>query len=291
MRIGEYSDFTVVRETDLGYMLREEGESDPEKDLFLHHNECANATLAAGQALKAFVYVDKKGRVAATLRTPSMTQSHGGFGTVSLVSSALGAFVFYGPSKDALLSKDDLPKDTATWPRVGAKIPGVLRPHGGKLLVKMMNKPEMLSLEGEGKLAVGNKVTAYVYRMTPDGINLATADFHIIFVHVSQILTPPTLGEEETVRITKVNDVDYNGTLKPTPQEEDAAREALATENEKKILDYLLAHDSLMTITDASSPLVIEKVFAMSKVQFKEALGHLYKEKKIFIAPDRVILL
>ena len=40
-----------------------------------------------------------------------------------------------------------------------------------------------------------------------------------------------------------------------------------------------------MNYTEDSDPLVIEKVFHMSKSAFKRAIGHLYKEEKIIFLP------
>ena len=41
--------------------------------------------------------------------------------------------------------------------------------------------------------------------------------------------------------------------------------------------------------TEDSDPLVIEKVFHMSKSAFKRAIGHLYKEEKIILLKNKIL--
>lgn len=46
-----------------------------------------------------------------------------------------------------------------------------------------------------------------------------------------------------------------------------------------------------MIFTSKSSPETIKRVFNMSKVQFKDALGRLYKERKIQLFDDKTVLI
>ena len=45
-----------------------------------------------------------------------------------------------------------------------------------------------------------------------------------------------------------------------------------------------------MAYTEETDPLIIDRVFHMSKLAFKRALGKLYKEELIIIEKNRVIL-
>lgn len=79
--LGKIKEFKVVKETKLGYMLVE-----GKNEYFLHHNESNYQILQPGDSVKAFIYADKKGRLAATLYLPTMTVDKIGFGTVVAVT-------------------------------------------------------------------------------------------------------------------------------------------------------------------------------------------------------------
>ena len=63
--LGQINKFKVARITDLGYMI--------EKDkiqYFMHKNDCNNAQYNIGDSVEAFIYKDKKNRLAATTNLP-----------------------------------------------------------------------------------------------------------------------------------------------------------------------------------------------------------------------------
>jgi len=57
------------------------------------------------------------------------------------------------------------------------------------------------------------------------------------------------------------------------------------------ILDYLVTEKGVSQLTDKSSPADIYQQFAVSKANYKKALGHLYKQKRIKIEKRRITLL
>ena len=58
-----------------------------------------------------------------------------------------------------------------------------------------------------------------------------------------------------------------------------------------RILAYLKEHDGVSTITDYSPPEEIYQQFAVSKSNYKKALGVLYKKRRISVAKDKISLL
>lgn len=56
------------------------------------------------------------------------------------------------------------------------------------------------------------------------------------------------------------------------------------------ILEHLKAHGGASTLTDKSHADDIAAVFGASKSNFKKALGRLYKQKKIVLETDRIVL-
>ena len=59
----------------------------------------------------------------------------------------------------------------------------------------------------------------------------------------------------------------------------------------ERILAYLAANDGTMDLTDKSPAEYIAAAFGASKSNYKKALGRLYKQKKINIEADRIVLL
>lgn len=279
-KLGQILKFKVLRETQIGYMLTLNGED----EYFLHKNESNFRNLEPGEEVNGFLYSDKKARIAVTLVMPKVTVAKSGFATVIETNPALGAFVDIGISKDILLSKDDLPIDYSEWPIKGDTLLCILKVKADRLVVKMLNKYEILDLNLHFDLPINEKVQGYVYRITEDGVNIVTKTFDIVFVYKNNMRKKYRLGEEVNVKIIKKNLDDYNGTLIESKAE-------IIKEDADKILDYLNNNNGIMAITENSDAAVISKVFKISKSAFKNALGYLLKNNLIEIHDDKIILL
>ncbi len=275
MKLGQISEYSVLRETDIGYLITDES-----GEYFLHHNECAGHILKDGEKVNAFLYRDKMKRVAATLHRPLATIDEGGLCEVVGVTSA-GVFVNIGISRDILLSSDDLPK--GGWPLVGDKVCGKLHIRGQNIYFHLMNKTEMLELNTGVELEVDKSYQAWVYRITDSGINLVDANYNIIFIFYKNLRKSYRLGELATFRITFKNEDDYTAT---TIEQ----KERMLEDDANVILEYLKTHFGVMSYTSDTDPDILYNVFKMSKSAFKRALGHLYKEKKVILQNNKTIL-
>lgn len=276
MKLGTTALYTVLRETNLGYMLEHEGE-----EFFLHHNECNGRYLKDGEKVEAFLYVDKKKRVAATLYQPYVTATIGRLCDV-VAHSPAGVFVHIGISRDILLSSDEL--EEGKWPQIGDKVCCALKVRGQNIFIRRLNKEEILSMTSTNPLKKDQSVSAYVYRITEKGINLVDEDYHVIFVYYTNLRKTYCLGEKVDVRIISINEQDYSGT---TIEQ----KENMLNRDAEVIIQYLNTHYGVMNYTSESSPEAIEKVFKMSKSAFKRALGTLYKDKKVILNESKTILI
>lgn len=279
MKLAEISKFTVIRETDLGYLLSD-GES--EEEYFLHRNESNFKILREGDRIDAFLYLDKKKRVTATCYMPKITLEKGGLVTcVSTTTS--GAFFNIGISKDIMMSSDDYLPDER--PLAGDVLPCKLRLRGtNSIYLKLLNKYQILELNTKDLVYQENdKGFGYVYRITKDGVNLVDEHYNIIFIHQSNIRGDHRLGEKINFTIIGINEDDYYGTTIVT-------KENMISDDSETILNYLKEHHGVMQYTESTDPLVIEHVFHMSKLSFKRALGHLYKQQLIDIQDTRIIM-
>ncbi|MFZ4508761.1 MAG: S1-like domain-containing RNA-binding protein, partial [Fimbriimonas sp.] len=95
MRIGEYQDLQVTRESPHGVYL-----ADQEAEVLLPSNQVRRGT-KIGDSLRVFVYTDSQDRPIATLKKPLATV--GEFAKLRAVSvTGLGAFFDWGLDKDLL---------------------------------------------------------------------------------------------------------------------------------------------------------------------------------------------
>ncbi len=286
MKLAEISKYQVLRETDLGYMLKDvnEKEDDDFDAYFLHRNETNFRILHPGDIVDAFLYLDKQKRPALTLYEPLATLQKGALCEIVSITSA-GAFFNIGISKDILMSFDDF--SYGEEPKVGDKLPVKLRLRGSSIFIKLLNKEEMLKYNDGYRYNKGDNAEAYVYRITKDGINLVDEHYNIFFIHRNNLRNKHRLGEKITFSIIdlKENDnyIDYYGNTIKT-------KENMIEDDCKIILDYLNNHHGVMSYTEESDPLVIDKVFHMSKAAFKRAIGHLYKQELISLFNNKIVL-
>ena len=276
IRIGEIQKLTVNRKTDIGYMLTHE-----QDEVFLHFNESLHQPLNPEDLVDAFLYLDHKGRVAATLRKPYISVENPGFLTVKDTHPELGVFLDMGISKDVLLSVDDLPLKKASWPIVGDKIFVVLYIKG-KMVAKIASKVD-INLVPEEKLNVKDEVVAYVQNIGKQGLNFLSEEGHLIFVHESMYQGNYRLGQEARVSITFISDKGVNGSLIEQ-------KEVKLFDDANIVLSTLIRQGDL-NLDASSSPEEIKEIFDMSKKAFKRAIGRLYKERKVDFVDGKTILL
>lgn len=273
IKIGEVNTLKVKRKTDIGYML-----TDGTEDVFLHFNESNHENLVDNQSVKAFLYYDAKARLAATLSTPIITVSHADFVSVKEVNHELGVFVSNNISKDMLVSKDYLPYDFNLWPEKGDTLYCILKLKN-RLVAKPLNKVE-ITLKPETKLELHQHIDAYVIHAGKEGLNMMSKEGHLIFVHHTQMRKTYRMGEMANVRIARIHEDGYSGSLIEV-------KEKMMDQDAQMLYEYLVANGGKMPFTSDSDKDAIYETFKLSKKAFKRALGRLYSERKVIFEDDQ----
>ncbi len=273
IKIGEVNTLKVKRKTDIGYML-----TDGTDDVFLHFNESNHENLVDNQSVKAFLYYDAKARLAATLSTPIITVSHADFVSVKEVNHELGVFVSNNISKDMLVSKDYLPYDFNLWPEKGDTLYCILKLKN-RLVAKPLNKVE-ITLKPETKLELHQHIDAYVIHAGKEGLNMMSKEGHLIFVHHTQMRKTYRMGEMANVRIARIHEDGYSGSLIEV-------KEKMMDQDAQMLYEYLVANGGKMPFTSDSDKDAIYETFKLSKKAFKRALGRLYSERKVIFEDDQ----
>lgn len=272
--VGQVVELTVIREAEFGYFLNNGNE---EEDVLLHKNE-ADRVYAEGETLDVFLYADSNGRIAATAHIPEIVVGKYGWAKVTDCKPGVGLFLNIGIQKEILLGEEDLPSMRSVWPEIGDMLYITLRVNRNyRLYARLATDPVMTELAIKADRSAYNKnVQGYIYRTAKVGSWIITNEGYRGFIHESQRLVEPRLGEKVNGRVIDVKeDGTINVSLIPRKQE------ALGSDAET-ILSFLEQRNGAMPYWDKSMPEDITERFSMSKAAFKRALGTLMKAGKVY---------
>lgn len=272
LEYGNINKLEVIKITDIAYTL-----SDGVNEVFLHFNQSLRE-LSIGEKVDAFLYYDQKKRLCATLETPIITSTKYDFVEVVGINSA-GVFVNIGIAKDILVSKDYLPKFEKQWPRIGDKIPCIIKVKTNQLVAKILEPIDLIC----NKLEINQQYSGIVTQVLYNGINICTSDYQMVNINKNLLRKQYHVGEEISFKVTAQKENIYNGT---TIEQKEKAR----LQDSDYILDYLRKMGGMIPLGNQSTPEDIYRVLNMSKSAFKRSVGHLYKLKLIIIEDDRIIL-
>jgi len=252
----------------------------------LHHNEMeislnaseAPEDLQIDDTIEVFLFVDRRGNLSATTGLPTIQKGTYGWARVIKVSEKEGAFVDIGTSKEVQVKAEDLPKIKELWPVNGDHLYMTLRTDkDGELFGRLATEDRVEELYIDAPITLFNQnLQARPYRLLPVGtFLLSVPENYRIFVHQSERVEEPRLGQDLTVRIIDTKeDGSLNGSLLPRRHER-------IGDDAESIFRYLNDVGGKMPFTDKSTPDEIQEMFTMSKAAFKRALGKLMKEGKI----------
>ncbi|WP_102335874.1 CvfB family protein [Salimicrobium jeotgali] len=237
--------------------------------------------------IEVFCYLNKNGDLVTTDSLPAATADSYGWAEVVSILPHLGAFVHIGvEGKDILVSKDDLPLMKAVWPKEGDFLFVTLETDKkGRLEAKPISEDEVMGeLDKAPEDMLNKEVGVRVYKAVKAGSAVLTEEGYRGFIHPTERIAEPRLGEDLTARVIAVKeDGTLNLSLRPVKavsQKEDA----------EVIYEYLEENDGVMFFTDKSDPEDIRATFGISKAAFKRALGKLMKDNKVIQQEDRTVI-
>ena len=231
-----------------------------------------------GEEIEVFLYQDKSGELAATMRIPEIRLGVYGWGEVAGSRKNLGAFVNIGLSKDILVSVDDLPLHSNVWPKPGDKLYITLvRDKHDRLFGKLATEEVIREISKPAPEKMYNKtVKGFIYKTKKVGSYMITDEGYRCFIHENERVKEPRLGQYMEGRvIDEKEDGSLNVSFRPFKQDK-------MVEDSEIILQYLEIRGGAMPYGDKTTPEDIMRTFEMSKGAFKRALGKLMKEDKIY---------
>lgn len=269
--LGKRNVLSVIRESSPGLYL-----DGGELGEILLPGRYIPRNLAQGQKLDVFVYRDSEDRLVATTETPNAMVGEFAYLKVINIHPQVGAFLEWGLAKDLLVPfrEQEFPLRVGDWAIVyvclDLKTNRIL---ASTRLNRHLNREPAAYRDGQ-------PVNLLVTGKTPLGYNAIVENAHRGLLYHSQLAVALKTGAKlkgfvRTVRAGGKIDLslDASGYKRVAPLT-------------NQIVEALQAADGKLAFDDDSSPAAIRQAFGVSKKAFKQALGKLYKSRRIiFLKP------
>lgn len=264
---GNVVTLKVVRTSEFGVFF-DAGTGNTNDDILLHNQQRVGDALAIGDEVKVYLYLDPKGRLTASMRLPKMQV--GQVARVEVINTTKdGAFVDIGAERGVFMPfagmRGNLKRGEKVWVKLYVD-------KSGRNAVSMEVEDELRQAAVPATaVKVGDIVTGSLYNFNEEGAFLFTTERYIAFLHNSEFVVRPKVGEEITARVTHVRDDGrINVSMRPLKQS------AIEVDAEK-ILALLYSRNGKMPYGDNTAPELIKERFGISKGAFKRALGNLIR--------------
>ncbi|MEH8018317.1 S1-like domain-containing RNA-binding protein [Rheinheimera muenzenbergensis] len=273
LALGKINRLAVKKQVKFGFYL--DGLSWGE---ILLPNNVAPAGLEIGRELDVFLYLDSEDQLIATTEQPKIKV--GEVEQLQVVASTkVGAFVNWGLKKDLLVpfSEQQIPLKEGQKYLVYCYVDNSNRIVASSKLDRHLHKTP-------ASYNAGDKVDIIISEQTDIGYKAVVNHQHWGVLYKNEVFKPLRRGERMPAYIVKVRDdgkIDLR--LNSTTYKQ-------ALELTEQVIKKLQQNGGKLALTDKSSPEQIYATFGVSKKAYKQAIGSLYKDKKIVISEHGIIL-
>jgi predicted RNA-binding protein (virulence factor B family) len=272
--VGQTLELEALKDTPQGvYLLTPD-----DKELLLP-NKYVPTDLKIGDKIEVFIYTDSEDRPIATTLEPKVKLNQCAF-LKAVDVNQYGAFFDWGMEKDLLVPFSE------QFIRVNGGKSYLIYLYKDEITNRMVGTTKMGRFIRKNKLEIktGEQVELLVSGETEIGYKVIVNNKHYGMVFKNEVFKKINLGDELTGYLQRVRaDDKLDITLNSSSLSE---VEVLAN----KVYERLLKEDGKLNFSDKSAPELIYKEFQVSKKAFRRAVGLLYKERKIVITPEEIIL-
>jgi hypothetical protein len=281
VEIGKHNTLTVIRDSIVGLYL-----DDGDGGEILMPNRYVPKKFAPGDQLEVFVYLDSEDRLVATTETPLATVGEVATLKVVSINRQVGAFLDWGLAKDLLL-----PFREQRGPvRVGQNV--VVRIYVDEKTQRIAasmkldkGSPKKDSPIEPPNYVRGQPVEFLLSEKTPLGYKALVEGAHHGMLYHEGISIPVAIGQKLKGFVRAVRpDGKIDLSLEPIGHRRVAP---LAL----RVVEALQRNGGRLGFDDDSSPEAIRQTFGASKKAFKQALGTLYKARRIRFSNPGIELL
>ncbi len=272
--LGKVNSLYFFKETVFGVFLRDEG-SDEE---VLLPNKYVPKDLNLGDFIDVFLYTDSEDRIVATTLTPKISLDEIAVLEVKDVTR-FGSFLDWGLEKDLFLPFAEQEGRVLKGDKVTVCL--CLDERTDRLFasakIKGFSNRDITVREGdEVDLLVGGKSDL--------GYQVVINNTYIGLVFFNKIFRPLHKGDKIKGFIENIRD---DGKIDVSLQKKGYDQ---VIDSQDLLLRKLQESGGVLYLTDKSDPEVIIQELLMSKKVFKKCLGALYKQRKIKIEADCIVL-
>ncbi len=275
MRLGNFNNLRITRFTDHGAYLDggEVGE-------ILMPRAYVTRELRPDDVVRVFVYLDQEERLVATTENPLCVVGDFAYLRVAWVNEH-GAFLHWGVMKDLFVpfgeQKMRMERDRSYIVYVGID-------HETMRIVATAKIDKYLQPATTGKFHRGQEVDLLVWQKTPLGFKVIADNAYAGLIYDNQIFRELRTGDRLKGYVVTVRE---DGRLDLSV---DRIGKGRFRDFAEELLEELQKSGGRLPYSDKSSAEEIVERFGVSKKTFKRALGNLYREKKVILEPDAVIL-
>ena len=274
IKIGEVNTLKIERDTDYGYYLVAKDYN----EVLLPNIYIMEDEMPMGSLLDVFIYTDSEDRPVATTKMPYAKLGEYGYFTVVDYKS-YGAFVNWGLPKDLFVPLSQQKEYFTISKKYLLRVcldEQTGRLYGTQKIGKYFNR-EMKGLHQ-------NKVLdAIVLAKTPLGYKVVADNQYEGMLFENEIFEPIKVGDQKKVYIKTVRkDGKLDLSLQPI------GKQAKIGEAEGSILKRLEEAGGELPFTYKSDAEEIQKVFGLSKKNFKRTLTALIEKKEIILLDNAI---
>lgn len=275
--LGTLNDLKVLRLGPEGAFL----DGGPEGPILLPLEQVPPG-IELGQALRVFAYREDEGRLVAYLRPPLAVGGEVAFLKVVSVNPA-GAYLDWGLPKPLFMPWKEVKHEARRLVKPGNRVLVFLFSDEAGHLAASTRLSDFLVDETDD-FREGDQVSLVIGDRTDIGVRVIVNHRTWGMVHDSDLFGKVSRGEtrEGWVKALRADRKLSLSLSAPGYAKVDAVAQAL--------LDTLKRRGGFLPVTDKSAPEQIHALFGLSKKVFKQALGALYKTRRITLEADGIRL-
>jgi predicted RNA-binding protein (virulence factor B family) len=274
-QIGKRNLLTIVRSSTPGLYL----DGGTHGEILLPGKFIPSGAVVGGK-VEVFVYRDSEDRLVATTQQPLVQVGELAYLRVAGINPRVGVFLEWGLEKDLLLPMREMDGPLNPGDRVVVMV--VLDERTDRLIASARFN-RRLDLKPP-HYHEGESVHLMVASKSPLGFNLVVNNAHRGLIYHTEIHGPLKVGDQVQGYVRAIRP---DGKLDLALGQAGHRRIGAMSD---KVIEVLTARGGRLPYHDNSLPEEIREVFGMSKKAFKQAIGSLFRERKIIIDPDGISL-
>ncbi|MGN1314317.1 MAG: S1 RNA-binding domain-containing protein [Lachnospiraceae bacterium] len=277
LKLGERQQLEIIKKVDFGVYLMDPQERNSDERVLLPMKQLPREK-TIGDLIEVFLYRDSKDRMIATTTHPLIELNQ--VKALKVIEVAkIGAFLDWGLEKDLLLPFGEQTKKV----KAGDECLVTLYIDKSSRLCATMKVYHQL--KSDSPYRKNDRVEGIVYEISKNfGAFVAVDDCYSALIPRKEFFGELEPGDRIQARVTAVKE---DGKLDLSIREKLPVQIALDAE---KVIQIIREFDGALPFNDKANPEVIRREMGMSKNEFKRAVGHLLKEKKIEITEKSIRL-